>query len=104
MVAPTRDAALPMSEERKTFGTVALDAPITRDDFERAVRYLHLNDIDLRDMLLRLAAQVVALTEALDRRNAEIGQEPLQPQVDDAVPGVLDRIRAADAKNTGRVW
>lgn len=73
------------------FGTVALDAPVTREDFERAVRALHLGDLELRDLVLRLAAQVVALTEELGR--------PLPPS-DEA----LARIRAADARDRAGVW
>jgi Fe-S-cluster containining protein len=81
-----------VSGERKTYGTRGLETPITREDFERAVRYLHLSDLDQRDLLLRLAAQVVALTEATGA------------QIDEAVPDALARIREADARSTGRVW
>jgi Fe-S-cluster containining protein len=65
---------------------------VTRDDFERALRSLHLSDFDLRDMLLRLAAQVVALTEATG------------VSVDDATAAAFTKIRAADARTGGRVW
>jgi hypothetical protein len=78
--------------EKKTFGTLSLDAAITRTDFERALRSLHLSDIDLREMLLRLAAQVVALTEASG------------VSVDEAAAAALERIRANDARTGGRVW
>lgn len=83
------------NRERKTFGTVPLEAPATRDDLERAVRYLHLSDLEQRDLVLRLAAQLVALTEALGVDGAA-----LEPRV----AAALDRIRASDARTRGRVW
>lgn len=92
-----------MTDERKTFGTVALDAPITREDFERAVRALHLSDLDQHALLLRLAAQVVALTEELDRR-LPAAESSVAAAVGEAIPETLDRIRASDARATARVW
>ncbi len=97
-----------MSDERKTFGTLAIEAPITREDFERAVRYLHLSDLDARALVLHLAAQVVALTEALQRRFdapvTEQNSEPLQAGIQRSLPQVLERIQAADSRARGRVW
>lgn len=97
-----------MGDERKTFGTLAHDAPITRDDFERALRALHLGDLEARDMLLRLAAQVVALTEELARRlPAPVDAAPgdsFTARVHAAVPAAFERIRNTDARSTPRVW
>lgn len=97
-----------MTDERKTFGTLAIEAPITRDDFERAVRYLHLSDLDTRALVLHLAAQVVGLTEELQRRfdapTTERITEPLQFGIQNALPAILERINAADARSRGRVW
>jgi Putative zinc- or iron-chelating domain len=107
-----------MTDERKTFGTAALDTPITRDDFERALRYLHLNHVDEHDLLMRLAAQVVALTEEVDRRLPAVAApvavdatdataeatSSLATRVYSAVPAILDRIRAADSQQRDRVW
>ena len=66
MISPARDSAVVPDD--KTFGTAAPDAPITRADFERALRYLNMSDLDMRDSLLQLAAQVVTLTDELTRR------------------------------------
>lgn len=90
-----------MPDEREkeasvTYGTAAHDAPVARDDFERALRSLHLNDADTRDLLLRLAAQVVALTE-------ELG-EPGKARVEGAIASALERIRTTDARTRSRVW
>lgn len=97
-----------MTDERKTFGTLANEAPITRDDFERAVRNLHLSDIDAHALLLHLAAQVVALTEELQRRfdapASEAVSEPLQSGIQRALPQILERIQSADSRSRGRVW
>src|SRR5260221_10746683 len=49
-------------------GTAAPAAADTRSELERAIRYLTLSDLDLRDHLLKLAAHVVALTDELVRR------------------------------------
>lgn len=92
-----------MSEERKTFGTLELAAPVTRQDFERALRTLHLSDLDTRELLLRLAAQVVALTEELERPAAAPGPTTLSVRVQEALPGVLDRIHASDARSRSTV-
>ena len=61
--------------------TKGLETPITRDDFERAVRYLHLSDLDQRDMLLRLAAQVVARagTRAASTEKVALRHGPCSP-------------------------
>jgi Fe-S-cluster containining protein len=95
------------STEPTTFGTVDRNAPITRDDFERALRALHLGDLEARDMLLRLAAQVVALTEEVASRDtsdtSNTSGTSVTDRVNAAVPEILERIRAADARSTPRV-
>ena len=107
-----------MADERKTFGTLYLEAPITRADFERALRSLHLSGLDTRDLVMRLAAQVVALTEELQRRSdatAHSAMPPLAPasspanesiaaRVHAELPAVLARIHASDARSRGQVW
>ncbi|MBV8761357.1 MAG: YkgJ family cysteine cluster protein [Deltaproteobacteria bacterium] len=65
---------------------------IKRKDLERAVRHLNMSDVDLRDLLLQLAARVIALTEELDRR----GDGTLEKAVDALVPEALVQIRKAD--------
>lgn len=76
-----------MADDRKTYGTADLQSPVSRDDLERALRALNANNVDARDLLLRLAAQVVALTEHLG-----VG-EPVGARI----PEVLERIRKNDA-------
>lgn len=73
------------------YGTVELDAPVTRLDLERALRGVNLANIALRDTVLQLAARVVAVTDELDRR-----LEGFEAKVDGAVAPVLKQIRAAD--------
>lgn len=90
--------------ERKTYGTAAPEAPIAREDFERAVRYLHSNDLDLRDLILRLAAQVVALTNEVGRRLPADGEESVEARIAAALPAVLERVQRNDARAVGRVW
>src|SRR3569623_506479 len=65
--------------ERKTYGTAALDAPVTRADFERAIRHLNMSDHDLRDAVLQHAARVVALTDELTRRLDGVEPDPAPP-------------------------
>lgn len=65
--------------ENKTYGTAALDAPVARADFERAIRHLNMSDHDLRDAVLQLAARVVALTDELTRRLDGVEPDPAPP-------------------------
>jgi Fe-S-cluster containining protein len=102
----------------KTFGTADPDAPITRADFERALRYMNLTDVTMRDALLRLAAQVVALTDELVRRIDGVEPTPAEPNtparpktgtleedVASSIDENLAKIRATDLENnTYRVW
>lgn len=105
-----------MSED-KAFGTAEPNEPVTRADFERALRFLNLSDLELRDTVLRLAAQVVALTDELVRRIDNVEPEPAEPNtparavtttvenaVVEALPQTLAKIRAAEVRDTGRVW
>jgi Fe-S-cluster containining protein len=66
-------------DDRPAFGTRAQDAPVTRAELERALRYQNLADLELRDMVLRLGAQVVALTDELVRRLDGVEPEPAPP-------------------------
>jgi len=61
------------------YGTTALDAPVPRADFERALRHLNMSDHELRDAVLQLAARVVALTDELTRRLDGVEPEPAPP-------------------------
>jgi len=61
------------------FGTATLDAPVTRRDFERALRHLNMSDHELRDAVLQLAARVVALTDELTRRIDGVEPDPAPP-------------------------
>ena len=112
---PDDKPALP--DDKPIFGTAPPTEPVTRADFERAVRFLNLSDLEIRDTLLRLAAQVVALTDELVRRIDKVEPEPAEANtparevtktvenaVVDAVPETLAKIRAAEVRDTGRVW
>jgi Fe-S-cluster containining protein len=104
------------SEDEVAYGTARPDAPVSRVEFERAVRSLNLSDLDLRDTVLQLAARVVALTDEMTRRLD--GTEPLPappgtpaPPPDTTVEVAVDRatepalalIRANDTRGPGRV-
>ncbi len=91
------------------FGTAAPDAPVSRSDFERAVRSLNASDLALRDVIMQLAARVVALTDELTRRVDGVEPQPAAPNtpaappettLEDAVDAAMDRtltqIRAHD--------
>ena len=99
------------SDDDRTFGTAPLDAPVTRADLERALRALHTHDMLIRDQLVQLAAQVVALTDELTRRLDGVEPQPAPPQtpaevlpvtIENAValttPEVLVKVRASDAR------
>ena len=72
--------------EKKTYGTAELDAPVSRADFERALRHLNMSDHDLRDAVLQLAARVVALTDELTRRIDGVEPDPAPPNTPAAPP------------------
>jgi Fe-S-cluster containining protein len=98
------------SDDDRAFGTAAPDAPVTRADFERALRGINANNMLVRDQVLQLAAQVVALTDELTRRLD--GREPEQPwtpaapeaatleeTLARATPQVLRAVRGNDARS-----
>ena len=41
-------------ERGEAYGTAEPDAPVARADFERAIRSLHMSDVELRDAMLQL--------------------------------------------------
>jgi Fe-S-cluster containining protein len=98
------------------YGTAAPDAPASRAELERAVRSLHLSDLELRDAMLKLAARVVALTDELTRRIDGVEPLPAAPgtpaapatmtveaATDAGVGDALAAIRASDARLASRV-
>lgn len=103
-------------DEDRAFGTTARDELVRRADFERALRGLNLSDVLIRDELLQLAAQVVALTDELTRRLDGVEPQPARPgtpaappttTVEAAVaaqlPATLAQIRTIDAGAEERV-
>lgn len=100
----------------RTFGTAERDAPVTRADFERALRGLHTNQMLIRDQVLQLAAQVVTLTDELTRRLDGVEPQPAPPQtpaqssamtIENHValmtPETLKQVRANDANHDSGV-
>ena len=92
--------------------------PVSRRDFERALRGLVLSGLDTRDALLQLAAHVVALTDELTRRLDGVEPQPAAPgtpaaptaagvTVEAAVAAALGpalaQIRATDAAGPDRI-
>jgi hypothetical protein len=75
------------------------DAPITRMDLERALRGAALATESVRDDVIQLAAQVVALQAELDRRVAPGIDEAVQA----AIPKQLEQIRIVDDNSTARL-
>jgi len=104
------------NEDEVVYGTAASDAPVTRADFERAIRSLNMSDLNLRDGMLNIAARLVALTDELTRRLDGVEPLPAEPNtpakpkegtVEAAVEGTLDAtlgtIHANDAGTPTRV-
>jgi Fe-S-cluster containining protein len=94
----------------ETFGTEPGDAPVTRSDFERALRAVNVGVTDLHDDLLRLAAQVVALTDELTRRlDAPAAPAPAAGTLEEVVAAttgpIVEKIQAAieDSASANRV-
>jgi Fe-S-cluster containining protein len=75
-------------EDDLPYGTAARDAPVSRMDFERALRGLNTNDMLIHDQLLQLAAQVVALTDELTRRLDGVEPRPAPPQTPAQLTGM----------------
>jgi Fe-S-cluster containining protein len=97
-------------------GTAPLAAPVTREELERALRRSALAVESVRDDVIQLAAQVVALANEVTRRLDGVEPHPAAPgtpappatatveaAVDDATPQVLERIRMADDRSTARL-
>jgi len=84
--------------ERKTYGTTDLGAPVSRADLERALRNINANHVDTHDLVLELAAQVVALTDEIVRRD-----ESISDAIDRALPERLEDIRVRDSQAVQRV-
>lgn len=76
----------PEDTDESAYGTAPKDAPITRADFERTVRALNTSDMLIRDQLLHLAAQVVALTDELTRRLDGVEPQPAPPNTPASAP------------------
>lgn len=100
----------------RPFGTAERDAPVTRTDFERAIRALNLSDLDLREAVVQLAARVVALSDELTRRIDGVEPLPAKPNtpaapptmtvesaVESAIEPMLVQMRAANAAAPTRV-
>jgi len=103
-------------DDPPVYGTAALDAPVTRADFERAVRSLNMSDLDLRDAIMNIGARVVALTDELTRRLDGVEPQPAEPNtpapaptatvevaVAEAIEATLTAIHTADARIRTRV-
>ena len=103
-------------DDEQAYGTALRDAPVTRADFERAVRSLNMSDLQLRDGMLNLAARLVALTDELTRRLDGVEPLPAEPNtpakpptatveaaVEDALDTTLSTIHANDASTATRV-
>lgn len=105
-----------MADDERVYGTEARDAPVTRTDLERALRGIHSTHLELREQMLQLAAQVVALTDELTRRIDGVEPSPAPPHtpavtstrtveraVEAHVGEALANIRAGDARREARV-
>src|SRR5262249_61818546 len=65
--------------DEHAYGTAPRDAPVTRADFERAIRALNMSDLDLRDSVMHLGARLVALIDELTRRIDGVEPLPAEP-------------------------
>ncbi len=74
------------------------DRYVTRMDFERALRNLNIANLELRDLVLKLAAQVVTLTDELTKRldHGAPATATVEAAVDAVVAQTVASIRAAD--------
>jgi hypothetical protein len=103
-------------EQRPVYGTAEMTTPVTRADFERAIRNLHISDLEMRDAFLKLAAHVVTLTDELTRRIDKVEPAPAPPgtpapepthtieeMVAALVGETLDKIRIQDVIGPQRV-
>lgn len=92
------------------------DSPVTRADFERAMRHLNLSDLELREAMLQLGAKVITLIDELTRRIDGVEPEPSPPGTPAPEPSAtvehavyaqlgetLHGVRVADTRAPGRV-
>lgn len=92
------------------------DSPVTRAELERAIRRATIAIEGVRDDVLQLAAQVVALSDELTRRLDGVEPHPapagtpapaaaatVEAAVEAAIPKLVEGIRLADEKSTARV-
>jgi hypothetical protein len=93
-----------------------MDDPVTRRELERAIRSLNLADVELRDVVLQLAARVVSLSDELTRRLDGVEPLPAAPNtaapppegtieaaVESTLAATLEKIRAGDAVGPGMI-
>lgn len=110
--------ARPMAdhEDEQAYGTASRDAPVTRAEFERAIRSLNMSDLDLRDGMLNIAARLITLTDELTRRLDGVEPVPAPPNtparpptatveaaVEGALAEALSTIHVNDARTATRV-
>lgn len=67
------------------------DGPVSREDLERALRFLNNVVTQMRSELLQLGAQVVTLTRKLEERGAVVESEVLA-----ALPDAVEEVRISD--------
>jgi hypothetical protein len=102
--------------DREVFGTSDPDSPVTRAEFERALRNVNLGYLEMRDSMLELGARLIALTDELTRRLDGVEPLPAEPGTaappptttiemgaHENVPSALVNMRAADAGQKNRV-
>lgn len=77
----------------ETYGTAQRDAPVSRADFERAIRSLNMSDLDLRDAIMNVGARIVALTDELTRRLDGVEPQPAPPNT--PAPAPTETVEAA---------
>jgi Fe-S-cluster containining protein len=87
-----------MSEnDDHAYGTAPPDAPVTRADFERAIRSLNMSDLDLRDAILNVGARIVALTDELTRRLDGVEPQPAPPNTPAPAPTATVEVAVAQS-------
>jgi Fe-S-cluster containining protein len=104
------------NRDEHAYGTAPPDGPVSRADFERAVRALNMSDLDLHDAVIKLGARLVALTDELTRRLDGVEPLPAAPNTpapppsatvematEAAMESTLATIRASDIQMGTRV-
>jgi Fe-S-cluster containining protein len=76
-----------------SIGTLPLDAPVTREELERALRRMNYALDTLREEMLMLAGQVVATADVAG----------IEPAVEAATPAAIQAIRENDELETTRL-